>query len=124
MFVSSGANEIHHIRVKEIYELNPFDGEERIKIVGTTRIKILNPKKARGYELSSYEVDIIAKGFLVNYITAEIDVGDSLCVVGYTTTRKVPRGNAWIPIREVVATCVYKEDFLKYFPRNTVEELD
>lgn len=116
MFISEGANELHHIKVSSVRVSENKDGEPYAIIVGKTQILRRNPKTASGYSPISYTLKVIVKGYLIGYVEAEIDEGDSICVIGYSTemTRKI-KDNIYRD-RVCRAECIYKEDFLKYYP--------
>ena len=116
MFVSNGANEIHHIKVSTVRISLDKDGQQYAVIVGKGQLLRRTPTTSSGFTPNTYTLKILVKGFLVGYVEAEIDEGDSICVVGYSTdmTRKI-KDNVYKD-RVCRAECIYKEDFLKYFP--------
>lgn len=116
MFISEGINETHHIKVSSVRVTMNKDGEPYAIIVGKSQRLRRNPKNPSGYSPNTYTVKVLVKGYLVGYVEAEIDEGDNIFVTGYSTdmTRKI-KDNIYKD-RVCRAECIYKEDFLKYYP--------
>lgn len=112
MYISQGSNEYLHLTVKEIID---FSMRERpfVILIGKTKIMVRNTTSPSGIKLTDAIIKCFIKGQLVNYVLAEIDVGDNIFVVGRTDSVYNKKYNSNERITQV--DLIYKEDWMKYY---------
>ena len=112
MYISQGSNEYLHLTVKEILD---FSMNERpfVILIGKTKIMVRNTTSPSGIKLTDAIIKCFIKGQLVNYVLAEIDVGDNIFVVGRTDSVYNKKYNSNERITQV--DLIYKEDWMKYY---------
>lgn len=122
MYISQGSNEYLHLTVKEIadYSMNerPF-----IILTGKTKIMVRHTTSPSGIKLTDATVKCFIKGQLINYVLAEIDIGDNVFVVGRTDSIYNKKYNCNERITQV--DLIYKEDWMKYYKNgNSLNPVD
>ena len=112
MYISQGSNEYLHLTVKEIID---FSMGERpfVILMGKTKIMIRNTTSSSGIKLTDAIIKCFIKGQLVNYVLAEIDIGDNIFIVGRTDSIYNKKYNCSERITQV--DLIYKEDWMKYY---------
>ena len=112
MYISQGSNEYLHLTVKEIID---FSMGERpfVILMGKTKIMVRNTTSPSGIKLTDAIIKCFIKGQLVNYVLAEIDIGDNIFVVGRTDSVYNKKYNSNERITQV--DLIYKEDWMKYY---------
>lgn len=116
MYIGDGSNCFIHMRVVRLTPVTFTDGNEVIIIEGTTKQRLRNMESKDSTKMVTASIDILVTGYLKTYVENEIDSGDNLFVIAAPTSHQTAYKG--VPVRRTrfKAECIYKEDFLKYFP--------
>lgn len=126
MYVGVGPNEYHHLKVRNVKYATSSNGIELafLDCMGKTLQRSTTTQK--GWLVKTYFLTCVVRDFLVAYVQSEIEEGDDIFVIGhpepaYSQVVKTGRNET-----RLVADCIYKEDFLKYYSSSKakVAELD
>ena len=114
MFVATGCNVYIHIRSEKINEYYNENLKEDVMVIkGRNVTRQLTDNYSR-QTINNVPVTIMVRGYLKEYVKNEIDEGDNLFIVGYIIGRYDGRFTSM----SIRAEAIYKEDFVKYFPKD------
>ena len=116
MYIGDGSNCFIHMRVVRLTPVTFADGNEVIMIEGTTKQRLRNMASKDSTKIVNASIDILVTGYLKTYVENEIDSGDNLFVIAAPTTYQTAYKGVPVKRTRFKAECIYKEDFLKYFP--------
>ena len=116
MYIGDGGNCFIHMRVIRITHATPSDGREVIFIEGSTKQRLRNMESKDDTRIVNASIDVLVTGYLKTYVENEIDSGDNLFVIAAPTTYQTAYKGVPVKKTRFKAECIYKEDFLKYFP--------
>ena len=116
-YVSEGSNCYQHLHIDKIY---PMEHCTFLHCLGVTYRRDL--KSACGYKLTDYRLKVKVLGYLVDFVNFELSEGDDIFVVGYFDNGLRLTDSIPIKYPVLVAECIYKEDWLKYFPNKELGE--
>lgn len=116
MYIGDGGNCFIHMRVVRLTPVTFTDGNEVIMIEGTTKQRLRNMASKDDTRIVNASIDILVTGYLKTYVENEIDSGDNLFVIAAPTTYQTAYKGVPVKRTRFKAECIYKEDFLKYFP--------
>lgn len=116
MYIGDGGNCFIHMRVVRLTPVTFTDGNEVIMIEGTTKQRLRNMESKDDTRIVNASIDILVTGYLKTYVENEIDSGDNLFVIAAPTTYQTAYKGVPVKRTRFKAECIYKEDFLKYFP--------
>lgn len=118
MYVSQGSNEYHHLTVKSIREQESKSGTECTILICDGKTFNRNTKSSTGHMITPYEIRVYVLGMLRNYVEAEIDIGNNIFVIGRSAVRTRKQGTSFWSQRVLEAECIYKEDWMRYYPNS------
>lgn len=116
MYIGDGSNCFIHMRVVRLTPVTFTDGNEVIMIEGTTKQRLRNMESKDSARIVNASIDVLVTGYLKTYVENEIDSGDNLFVIAAPTTFQTAYKGVPVKKTRFKAECIYKEDFLKYFP--------
>lgn len=116
-FIAEGSNCYHHLRIDKIRNFNDF---RYLKCIGGRFFRDL--KNPSGFRVEDYSITVRVDGYLVDYVDFELSEGDNIFVIGHLTNGNERVGETYRRYPLLIADCIYKEDFLKYFPRANIGE--
>lgn len=116
MYIGDGGNCFIHMRVVRLTPVTFTDGNEVIIIEGTTKQRLRNMASKDSTKIVNASIDVLVTGYLKTYVENEIDSGDNLFVIAAPTTYQTAYKGVPVKRTRFKAECIYKEDFLKYFP--------
>lgn len=116
MYIGDGGNCFIHMRVVRLTPVTFTDGNEVIMIEGTTKQRLRNMESKDDTRIVNASIDVLVTGYLKTYVENEIDSGDNLFVIAAPTTYQTAYKGVPVKRTRFKAECIYKEDFLKYFP--------
>lgn len=119
MYISTGANEYHHITINDIIDYRHKD-EPFLIIKGKSKLLQRNTKSPSGFKIIPYSISIRVRGFLMDYVTNELKIEDNIFVVGRTDMMY----SSNISKRELVAECIYREDWMTYYRAGNINPKD
>lgn len=117
-YVSEGSNIYLHLQVDNI---RTYQDKRFIKCEG--KIFHRDLKNTCGFRVINYGITVKVDGFLKEYVDFEINPGDNIFVVGYLEDDYYRREGFSVKFPILVAESIYKEDYLKYFPRRQFGEI-
>lgn len=113
-----GSNCYHSLKVLEIYTYN--DTRYLKCEGGRFRRDLKNPS---GYRITKYTIKVKVEGYLTEYVDYELTEGDNIFVVGYPADTVYKKEGIVLTYPHIVAECIFKADYLKYFPMKQVGEV-
>lgn len=116
MYIGDGGNCFIHMRVARTRPVTFSDGNEVIFIEGSTKQKIRSGINKDDMKTTSANIDVLVTGYLKTYVENEIDSGDNLFIIASPATIQTAYNGVPVKKTRFKAECIYKEDFLKYFP--------
>lgn len=116
-YIPEGSHSYHHL---EVVDIRTYDDKRFIKCKGATFHRDL--KNPSGFRVIHYGLTVKVLGYLVDYVDFELDKGDKIFVVGYPEDDFFRREGYSIKFPILTAESIYKEDYLKYFPRQQIGE--
>lgn len=116
MYIGDGSNCFIHMRVVRLTPVTFTDGNEVIMIEGTTKQRLRNMESKDDTRIAKAAIDILVTGYLKTYVENEIDSGDNLFIIAAPITYQTAYKGVPVKKTRFKAECIYKEDFLKYFP--------
>lgn len=119
MYVSLGSNEYHHGTIVEMFNSNKT---EKPCVVLKCKGKLMqrSTESRTGYKVIPYRFTVFCNGMLADYVNNELNLNDNIFVIGrsdMTFHNRVQR-------RELVAECIYKEDWMNYWKSGDINPKD
>lgn len=114
MYVAQSSNEYHHLVINDIIDRSRELKKSFVRLHCTGKIMFRDSRSNSGYAIETYKVLVYIYGRLMDYVLNELQIKDSIFVVGRTVTR-MP--NPYARVRCVQAECIYREDWMLYYPR-------
>lgn len=115
MYINQASNEYHHLRITEIRDRSKEIVLPFVKLICYGKYLYHTNDTRCGYRVSTYSVQVFVKGRLMDYVLSELGVNDDIFVVGRSIDRKPNKYNKQ---RGLLAECIYKEDWLKFYGRD------
>ena len=116
VFATEGSTVYLSLKVESIRN---YDEVRFLKCSGATYRRDL--KSPSGYRRTTFGIEVKVKDFLVEYVDFEISQGDNIFVVGYLDDDRYRRPGLTLIYPILVAEKIFKEDYLKYYPRRVLE---
>ena len=119
MYVDYGNNEYHHLTIQEIKDRT----EKKIPnlyLYCTGKTLMRDTSSATGFKIVPYRITVECRKGLIDYVYSELSVKESIFVIGHTVTVEIFKGRYQ---RNLIAKCIYREDWMKFFSNNNSEDL-
>ena len=113
MYINQGSTEYHHLNIKWIDDYSNEINRDYVRMRCIGKNIYRSTKGKSGYVISGYNVLVYVHGRLKDYVLNELTIGDDILVVGRSIDRKP---NTYTRQRCLLAECIYREDWLKYYP--------
>lgn len=115
--ILEGSNCYHSLKVQEV---RTYEDKRYLQCRGGRfRRDLKNPS---GWRVIDYDLTVRVEGFLTEYVDYEISSGDNIFVVGYPADSIYKTSDKVLRYPIVVAECIFKADYLKYFPMKNIGE--
>ena len=117
MYIGDGGNCYLHLRISKIKDIGLSTGESIISLECSTKNRQRGGNRTKDdNRVFSGVVDIWVDGYLREYVVNELEEGNNIFVIASPEARQTLYNG--VPMRKVKfrAECIYREDFLKYFP--------
>lgn len=111
MYVSFDNNEYHHLTIQEIKD-HTNNEVPYLALYCTGKTLRRDVTTANGYRVTPYRITVMCYKGLIDYVYSELSVKDNIFVIGYSTTIKY---NKYYMQRNMIAQCLYREDWMNYF---------
>lgn len=113
MIVNQSQTEYHHLVIISIddYSTDLTKGYTDLYCLGKNYSIANTPE---GYIVNTYNTRVLVTGRLQDYVNSELAKGDSIFVIGHSVERRDKYKRKY---RYIQADCIYKEDWLKYYPK-------
>ena len=115
--ILEGSNCYHSLKVLEV---RTYEDKRYLKCRGGRfRRDLKNPS---GWRVIDYDLTVRVEGYLTEYVDYEIAPDDNIFVVGYPSDTIYKTSEKVLRYPVVVAECIFKADYLKYFPMKQIGE--
>lgn len=116
MYINQGANEYHHLQIKYITDRSMEIIKPWVKLECVGKYMHYTSETKSGYKIYSYQIFVYAIGRMMDYVLAELQPKDMIFVVGRSIDR---RPNKYNKTRGLLAECIYREDWMKFYGKGS-----